>query len=47
MSAIKRYYEDIINSKTDDELLEMGFEQEEIDYLKECFLPPEEDEEES
>lgn len=46
MSAIKRWYEDLINSKTDDELLDMGFEQDEIDHLKECFLPQDEEEEE-
>ena len=37
MSAIKRWFEDHISEITDDELLEGGYEQEEIDFMRECF----------
>ncbi len=37
MSAIKRYLEDHISEMTDEELLKAGFDQEEIDFMRECF----------
>lgn len=37
MSAIKRYFEDHISDFTDEELLEDGYEQENIDFMRECF----------
>lgn len=45
MSAIKRWFEDHIDSMTDEELLAIGYEQEDIDFLRECFSSAEEDEE--
>ncbi len=38
MSAIKRWFEDHISDFTDKELLENGYEQEEIDFMRECFI---------
>ena len=37
MSAIKRWFEDHISEFTNEELLEMGYEQEDIDFMRECF----------
>ena len=37
MSAIKRWLEDHISEITDEELLEGGYEPEEIDFMRECF----------
>ena len=37
MSAIKRWFEDHISEITDEELLEGGYEQEEIDFMS-CLL---------
>lgn len=37
MSAIKRWLEDHISELSDEELLENGFEQENIDFMRECF----------
>jgi len=37
MSAIKRWFEDHISDFTDEELLKDGYEQEEIDFMRECF----------
>ena len=37
MSAIKRWFEDHISEITYDELLEGGYEQEEINFMRECF----------
>ena len=37
MSAIKRWFEDHISEITDEELLEDGYEQKEIDFMRECF----------
>lgn len=38
MSAIKRWFEDHISDFTDEELLEYGYKQEEIDFMRECFI---------
>lgn len=45
MGAVKRWFEDHIQELTDEELLAMGFKQEQINFLRECFSPKEEDEE--
>ncbi len=37
MSAIKRWFEDHISEFTDEELREGGYEQEDIDFMRECF----------
>lgn len=37
MSAIKRWYEDHISELSDEELFKMGYDQEDIDFLRECF----------
>lgn len=37
MSAIKRWLEDHISELADEELLEDGFRQEDIDFMRECF----------
>lgn len=37
MSAIKRWFEDHISDFTDEELLEDGYEKEDIDFMRECF----------
>lgn len=37
MSAIKRQFENHISDFTDEELLEDGYQQEEIDFMRECF----------
>lgn len=37
MSAMKRWFEDHISDFTDEELLDMGYEQDEIDFIRECF----------
>ncbi len=37
MSAMKRWFEDHISDFSDEELLENGDEQEEIDFKRECF----------
>lgn len=42
MSAIKRWFEDHISDFTDEVLLDYGYEQEEIDSMRECFTPKEE-----
>ncbi len=42
MSAIKRWLEDHISEFTDEELLEMGYGQEDIDFMKESFASEEE-----
>lgn len=45
MGAVKRWLEDHIQELTDEELLAMGYKQEQIDFLKECFSSEEKDEE--
>ncbi len=42
MSAMKRWFETHISEFTDEELLEMGYEQEGIDFMRECFASEEE-----
>ncbi len=37
MSGIKRWFENHISEFTDKELLDDGFEQEDIDFMRECF----------
>lgn len=37
MSAIKRWFEDHISEFTDEELLDGGYSQEDIDFMRECF----------
>lgn len=37
MSAIKRWFEDHITELSDEELFKMGYDQEDIDFLRECF----------
>lgn len=37
MSAMKRWFEDQISDFTDEELLDMCYEQDEIDFMRECF----------
>lgn len=37
MSAMKRWFEDHISDFTDEELLKDGYEQEDIDFMRECF----------
>lgn len=43
MSAMKCWYESHVPEMTDDELTEMGYDQDEIKFLRECF-PSEEQE---
>lgn len=42
MSAIKRWLEDHISEFTDEELLECGYEQEDINFMRESFTSKEE-----
>lgn len=42
MSAIKRWFENHISEFTDEELLDMGYGQEDIDIMRECFASKEE-----
>jgi hypothetical protein len=37
MSMMKRWFEDHISEFTDEELLKMGYDQEEINLMRECF----------
>lgn len=37
MSAIKRWLDNHVSDFTDEELLECGYKQEEIDFMRECF----------
>lgn len=37
MGAVKRWFEDRIPEMTDDELSELGYSQDEIEFLRECF----------
>lgn len=37
MSLIKRWLEDHIAEFTDEELLAFGYDQEDIDFMRECF----------
>lgn len=39
MSEMKKWFEDHISEFTDEELLEMGYKQEDIDFIRECFTP--------
>lgn len=43
MGAMKEWYESHIPEMTDEELAELGYDQEGIDFLRECF-PSEEQE---
>lgn len=38
MSAMKRWFEEHFSEFTDEELLEGGYSQEEIDFMRECFV---------
>lgn len=37
MSAIKRWFEEHISDFTDEELLEDGYSQEDINFMRKCF----------
>lgn len=43
MSATKRYYEELAQTLTDEQLKEHGYSDEEIEFLRECFGPYEDD----
>lgn len=42
MSAMKRWFEEHISDFSDEELLKMGYEQEDIEFMRECFTSGEE-----
>lgn len=44
MSATKRYYTELAQTVTDDELKEHGYSDEEIEFFRECFGPYEDEE---
>lgn len=37
MGAMKSWFEEHISDFSDEELLKMGYEQEDIEFLRECF----------
>lgn len=41
MSAIKHWLETHLQELTDKELLEMGYDQNDIDFMRECFTEKE------
>lgn len=43
MSATKRYYEELAQSLTNEQLREKGYSDEEIEFFRECFGPYEDD----
>lgn len=44
MSATKRYYEELAQTLTDEQLKEHGYSDEEIQFFRKCFGPFEDDE---
>lgn len=44
MSATKRYYEELAQTPTDDQLKEHGYSDEEIQFFRECFSPYDDEE---